>query len=241
MPRFYAEDLAYIQAAAFGQLARGAAPEIVRRLKGAAIPIRRAADLGCGAGVLSSALWDAGFEVTGIDQSADLLALARAAAPHARFLHASLYEAELPGCQAMVALGEPLTYHDENAPAEAVLDSFFRSAAYTLPPGGLLIFDVIETGEPSLAGRSWISGDDWAVLAESSEDPAARRLVRRIETFRKIGQAYRRGRETHCIHLFEGGELTRRLERHGFAVETAQAYGQHLLAPRRRAFFCTRR
>src|SRR5579863_2693110 len=34
----YGHDLAHIQAAAFGTLAEGAAPEIIRRLRGAAIP-----------------------------------------------------------------------------------------------------------------------------------------------------------------------------------------------------------
>jgi hypothetical protein len=33
MEPLYREDLAYIHAAAFSELARGAAPEIVRRLK----------------------------------------------------------------------------------------------------------------------------------------------------------------------------------------------------------------
>ncbi len=38
----YKQDLAYIQATAFGDLAKGAAPEIIRRLKGAPTPIVRA-------------------------------------------------------------------------------------------------------------------------------------------------------------------------------------------------------
>jgi hypothetical protein len=37
----YGEDFAYIHAAAFGGLARSAAPEIVRLLKSAAIPNRK--------------------------------------------------------------------------------------------------------------------------------------------------------------------------------------------------------
>jgi hypothetical protein len=41
MASLYAEDLAYIQAAAFGTLAQGAAPEVLRRLNTAAVPISR--------------------------------------------------------------------------------------------------------------------------------------------------------------------------------------------------------
>jgi hypothetical protein len=57
----YSQDLAYIQAAAFGGLARGAAPEVVRLLKSATIPIRSVVDAGCRAGVLALALVEAVF------------------------------------------------------------------------------------------------------------------------------------------------------------------------------------
>ena len=71
-------------------------------------------------------------------------------------------------------MGEPLTYHPEEANAENLVTTFYRRAAKALPSGGLLIFDVIGLGEPSLAGRTWSSGDDWAVLVETTEDQTAR-------------------------------------------------------------------
>ena len=92
MASLYAQDLAYIQSAAFGGLAQAAAPEIVRLLKTAATPIHRVVDVGCGAGVLTSALVDAGFDVTGVDSSADLLAIAAASVPGASFMNASIYD-----------------------------------------------------------------------------------------------------------------------------------------------------
>jgi SAM-dependent methyltransferase len=236
----YGQDLAYIQAAAFGGLARGAAPEIVRLLQSAAIPIRSVVDAGCGAGVLAVALVEAGFSVTGIDNSAELLMVARAGAPQARFATGSIYEVEIPCCQAIIAVGEPLTYHAEGAEADRLVQSFFERASAILPSGGVLIFDVIETGEPSLSGRFWSSGEDWAVLSETSEDQAARTLVRTIETFRRVGNLYRRGLEIHHVCLFETRELSSQLAGFGFAVRTAQAYGSYPLAPRRRAFFCRR-
>lgn len=236
----YGPDLAYIQAAAFGDLARGAAPEIVRLLRSAAIPVRRVVDAGCGAGVLSAALADAGFDVTGIDSSAELLAVASAAVPQAQFVNGSLYDAELPPCEAILAVGEPLTYHAPNADADALVAGFFQRAAQVLPSGGMLIFDLIETGEPGLSGSFAGSGEDWAVISQTSEDPASRALVREIETFRRVGDLYRRGNETHHVRLFETSELTGQLTRLGFSVRTAQAYGGYRLAPRRRAFFCTR-
>src|SRR5262245_9579668 len=142
MDALYRQDLAYIQSIAFGGLARGAAAEIVRRLRNATVPVRRVIDAGCGAGPLSNALVEAGFEVTGIDSSAELLAFAQVEAPRAHFLNMSIYEAELRECEAILAIGESLTYHGEGDPADDKVGLFFQRAAAALPRGGLLIFDV---------------------------------------------------------------------------------------------------
>jgi SAM-dependent methyltransferase len=236
----YPEDLAYIQGAAFGTLAHGAAPEIVRLLRTAKIPVRRVVDVGCGAGPLTQALVEAGFEVTGIDSSAELLAIARPAAPTAHFVHGSIYDTEIPACEGIIALGEPLTYHAEGVDADLRIREFLHRSSSVLPRGGLLIFDIIECGEPSLTGRIWSSGEDWAVLVDTTEDPASRTLVRSIETFRGIGDLYRRGREVHRVRLFDTPTLCDELVSCGFEVETSQAYGAQTLGPRRRVFFATR-
>ncbi len=240
MEPLYEQDLAYIQAAAFGGFAQGATPAIIRLLKCAPVRIRRVVDVGCGAGPLSAALVEAGFEVTGIDSSAELLAIARNANSKAHFIHGSVYETKIPACEAVVALGEPLTYHAIGGEADLLVESFFHAVSDVLPAGGMLIFDVIELGEPSLAGRYWNSGKDWAVLAETEEDQGSRMLVRNIETFRLVDHFYRRGREVHRIRLFDTATLLSRLAACGFRTETARAYGRQKLAPRRRAFFSTR-
>ena len=236
----YERDLAYIHAAAFSGLAEGAAPEIVRRLRSARAAIRSVVDVGCGAGPLATALVEAGFDVTGIDASADLITIAQQRVPKARFLHSSIYDAEIPACQAIVAVGEPLAYHAESADADSRIASLFHRAAQALPAGGMFIFDLIEFGEPSLGSRSWHSGEDWAVLVETSEKQDSRTLVRRIETFRRVGELYRRGCEVHTVRLFDTAALLNQLAGCGFETETAQAYGASQLPLRRRAFFCAR-
>lgn len=239
MDLLYGEDLAYIQSVAFGGLARGAAPEIIRLLRAASIPIRRVLDVGCGAGVLTSALVEAGFELTGIDISFELLRIARGAAPQADFQQGSIYAMDMPSCEAVLAVGEPLTYHSEDD-SECRVSEFFHRAGNVLPPGGMLIFDVIESGEPSLTGRSWYAGEDWAVLIKAQEEEQNGRLVREIEIFRRVGDLYRRGREIHHVRLFDTGVLSKQLHEAGFSSITAQAYGSYPLARRRRAFFATR-
>lgn len=240
MVSLYQEDLAYIQAVGFGDFARGAAPEIVRVLRSASTPVRRVVEVGCGAGPLTAALVDAGFEVTGIDVSAELLHLARLTSPAAHFICGSVYGTEIPACEAIVAIGEPLTYH-EGGDADARVRDFFQRASGALPECGMLIFDLIELGEPTLSTRSWKSGEDWAVLVSTTEDRSSRTLVRHVETFRKAGEGYRRGSEVHQVRLFDSAVIRKWLEGTGFEVDTAQRYGELRLLPRRKAFLCTRR
>ena len=126
MESIYQCDLAYVQAAAFGAFARGAASEIVRQLRCSSTQIRRVMDVGCGAGPLAEALIQAGFDVTGVDTSVELLELACANAPTAHFVHASAYHIQIGAHDAVVALGEPLTYHDDAANADDVVSRFFQ-------------------------------------------------------------------------------------------------------------------
>ena len=240
MQSLYQCDLAYVHATAFETLVRGAASEIVRRLQSSSADIHKVMDVGCGAGPLTRALVDAGFDVTGVDTSAELLQIARANVPTAHFIHASAYEAQIRGYDAVVALGEPLTYHAEGTDADNLVSAFFQRVADALPPGGMFIFDVIGLGEPSLACRTWRSGEDWAVLVEATENQSERSLVRDIEVFRRVGDAYRRSREVHRVRLFDISTLRNELACCRFATETSQSYGAQQLPPRRHAFFATR-
>jgi hypothetical protein len=147
----------------------------------------------------------------------------------------------LDGCDAILAIGEALTYHAPTEDAEARLRSFFGSASRALQKAGLLVFDLIETGDEPLNTRAWKAGPDWAVLSASEEDAELMQLTRSIETFRDVGGgSYRRGSEVHHVRLFERSAVSSWLEQAGFEVETATAYGSFALPRRRVAFFATR-
>jgi len=236
----YGEDLAFVQASGFGGFAAAAIAEVIPKL--AARGVTRVIDVGCGAGVTTKALLEAGFETLAVEPSRGLLAFAREAAPGAEFRLGSAYDVELAPCDAVLALGEPLTYHEPDADADALVRGFFRKAGRMLRDGGLLIFDVIETDGDPLDGRGWASGPDWAVLYESREDRSARHLVRTIETFRLAQDgSYRRSAEVHSVRLFDRRAVTTWLEQEGFEVQVDMAYGRFDLAPRRVAFTATRR
>ncbi|MEZ5669050.1 MAG: methyltransferase domain-containing protein [Alphaproteobacteria bacterium] len=237
----YGEDLAHIQAAGFDGFATRVAPALVALLRAAAIAVERVCDVGCGAGTTTRALCDAGFAVTAIEPSAPLLALARAAAPGARFVNASVYGAALPAAEAVVALGEPLTYHQPDDDAGARLRAVFAAAARALPPEGLLVFDLLTPDAAGPVRRGWQSGVDWAVLYEVRPGAQPDRLERSIETFRMVGGGYRRGRERHHVRLFQVGDVVAWLDGAGFAVDVRDRLGDAPLPEGRRLFVAVRR
>jgi len=237
---FYDEDLAFIQASGFGELAAAAVAAVIPKLK--AQGARRVIDVGCGAGVSTKALVDAGFDTLAIEPSGALLERARQVAPLAEFRQASAYDVALDGCDAILAIGEGLTYHAPTEDAEARLRAFFDSASRALGKGGLMVFDLIETGDVSLNARAWKAGPDWAVLSASAEDSELMQLTRDIETFRDVGGgSYRRRSEVHYVRLFERSAVSSWLEQAGFEVETTTTYGSFALPRRRVAFYATRR
>jgi len=220
----YAEDLAHIHASGFTALAEVAAPRIVALL---GQPHGLVVDLGCGGGVTTRALVEAGHEVLAVDSSAPMLQLARRAAPRAHFMHASAFDVELPECAAIVAVGEVLSY------SERSLDPFFQRAARALKPGGLLVADLAGPGRvpDGCAMRTWFEGEDWAILVETVEDADSALLTRRMTTFRRSGDGWRRGEETHRQRLHRPSDVARRLRRAGFRVRIRRGYAGERFAP----------
>jgi hypothetical protein len=65
-------------------------------------------------------------------------------------------------------------------------------------------------------------------------------MERRIVSFRKAGECYRRDEEVHRVRLYDPAELSGQLEQAGFRVQTMQSYGGHRL-PEGHAAFVARR
>lgn len=237
----YGNDLAYIHHHGFSAFAREAGPGIVALLHDAGIDHGLVVDLGCGSGILAAQLIAAGYEVLGVDHSPDMIELARATAPQASFVAASLHEVHIPPCAAIAAIGEPLTYATGGA-REVVMRQLFVRCAAALPPGGLLLFDVIEHvhGEP-MTYRNWSAeGDDWMVLVDVSEKGMT--ITRSIWTFRSDGEErYRRGHEVHQAWTFTRAELERWLREAGFSARRMRGYGAAPMLERRVAYAAKRK
>lgn len=238
--QLYEQDLAYIHQAGFGELSRRAGEWILSTLDRTGIHGGTVVELGCGSGSFLATLLQAGYNAVGNDISAAMLELAAACAPGATLIESSLYDARIPPCDAVVAIGEGLNYVDgpESVPPTRQL---FDRVAQALPPGGLFTFDVIVRGRSVPRGyRSWGAGPDWACLVEVAPHENGEALRRGITTFRLVDGAYRRGAEDHWVHLFSVGALRQELMDAGFHVRTAFRYGSYRLPPGRRLFHCTR-
>jgi SAM-dependent methyltransferase len=240
----YGRDLAYVHDTGFGEFARRAAPELLRRLRGAGLRGGLVVDLGCGSGIWARALLDAGYDVLGVDVSADLLAIARERAPGARLVHGSLFEAELPtGCAAVTAIGECMSYAFDPRAGRDGVAALLRRIHAILRPGGLLLFDVAGPGREPRPRRTWTDGEGWVVCVDAAEDASTRELTRTIVVFRRVGagDGWRRSDERHVLHLYDPDAVRADLRAAGFAdVEALAAWGELDLSPGHTAFAARR-
>jgi SAM-dependent methyltransferase len=240
MTKWYREDLAYIHDVGHADFALESAPGLLEILARNGIHDGLVVDLGCGSGLWARELIDAGYQVLGIDISEAMIELSRERVPEAGFRVGSLFEAEIPPCVAVTAISEVLNYlFDEESGGLAPL---FRRIFEALIPGGLFVFDVLGPGQvqPGATARSFRVGEDWAVLSEREEDAEHGTLVRRIVSFRKVDEHYRRDNETHRVWLYDPSELSSELRQTGFEVRTMRAYGSYPLAEGHTAFVARR-
>ena len=166
--RWYGEDIAYIHDVGHAEFALGAAPGIMEILDSNGIHDGLVVDLGCGSGLWARELVDAGYKVLGIDISEAMIELSRNRVPEAEFRVGSLFEVEIPRCQAITAVSEVLNYLFDAGSEERGLGCLFRRVHGALVPGGVFVFDVLGPGQvpPGARTKGFSVGEDWAVLAE---------------------------------------------------------------------------
>lgn len=237
----YEHDLAHVQDAGFGELARAAAAVVADELAKAGRRDGLIVDLGCGSGILAAEMLERGYDVLGVDLSPDLLDIARTRAPGARFEQGSLWETEIPRCVAVTAVGESLNYaFDQRAGPDAVT-ALIRRVHGALEPGGVFVFDVSGPGRERGPGprRDWSEGEDWLVCVEAAADDPAGLLTRRIVTFRRSQDGWRRSDERHRLRLYDPEWVRSELIAAGFDPRTAQGYGSTPLAQGHVAFVAT--
>ena len=212
---FYPADLARIHDEGFGDFARAAACALLERRPAAGLVV----ELGCGSGISSQIFARNGYDVLGIDLSAEMLAIAQRRVPVGDFRQGSIWDAELPRCTAVTAIGEVINYAaDQRAGAER-LPGLFERVHHALQPGGLFMFDFALPGRGG-GGPRVHEGRGWRVISEAIEDPASRTLERRM---RIVAREHER-EEIHHLRLYDEEAVRLALERAGFSCERLDRY-----------------
>src|SRR4051812_33023809 len=181
---YYRHDLALVHHLGFGFHADMCAPGILALLEPVLARNGLVVELGCGSGLLTKYLVDAGHRVIATDASSAMLDLAREYAPGAEDIRALVMPDDpYPEVDAVVSIGHPVSYlPDEDAVLRAL-----TNAAEALNPGGVYAIDICDVrwGEArrdiTNYGRA---GDDWAIITNFSV-PDATTFVREMTTFLK--------------------------------------------------------
>jgi len=226
---YYRRDLAQVHHLGFGFHADRCASGILALLE----PVRAASgvvlELGCGSGLLTRYLVEAGHRVIATDASPAMLELAREVARGADEIRPLvLPDDPMPECDAIVSVGHVLSY----LPDEASIDRALVAAAGALRPGGVLAIDLCDLrwgevyrGAPN-QGRA---GDTWAIISKFSL-PAPNRFVREMISFvRAEDGTWRRDEERHENVLLDTRRVPALLAEHGLDARVASSFGDEEL------------
>lgn len=219
-----------------------------RHFRTGKLPIHTVLDLACGTGTLTCMLAERGYDMTGVDLSEEMLAVAaekgRALAGESPlFLHQSMDKLDLyDTVDACVCCLDSVNY----VTSPAVLRRAFQRVRLFLTPGGMFLFDI---NTPSK-----LMGLDGQLFMDESEDAAciwradySRR--RRICTYgmdiftRTEGDLWQRREEVHEEYAYTPEELTAYLKEAGF-TDIRQFGNLKMRSPRpgeERVFFRARK
>jgi len=237
MTQWYKQNLAYIHDIGFRDYAIKSAPSILQILNQNKIHEGLVVDLGCGSGLSAQELTKANYHVLGVDISQSMIDIAKKRVPDAKFLVDSLFQVEIPPCNAVISIGECLNYLFDRNNNTQTLVNLFQRIHQALITGGVFIFDIAEPGQvKNGTTQGFTSGENWVVMVEKEEDVNQKILTRRIITFRQVGENYKRDDEIHHLQLYPGTEVEKNLRQIGFQVKTMDNYGQFHLPQAHTAF-----
>ena len=222
---YYRRDLALVHHLGYGFHADLCAPGVLHLL---APVLDRGGDvleIGCGSGLLTRYLVDAGHRVIATDASLAMLDLARVTVPDAsEIAPLVLPDDPIPTVDAIVGIGHALSY----LPDEEAIDRAFVALARALKPGGLLALDIcdLEWGRARLdVANHGRVGDDWAIITLFSI-PTPNRYVRDMTTFvRDEDGRWRRGFEHHDNVLIDTALVPALLAEHGVDATVGDSFG----------------
>ena len=225
----YRSDLAFIHDRGFTAVSLQAASVFPLLFRKHHIPGKRIVELGCGSGRLAHELTRKGYRVSGIDFSRSMVTLAKRNAPQGHFRVGSIWDYRIPPADAVIAVGEVFNYQFDDEVNLHRLQKLFKRVFHSLRPSGLLIFDILceRKGGNRVLTRSFVEGNGWFVAVEKSD--SSRQVVRRITSFRRVGNVYRKSIEVHRVRRYDLSRICSCLRDIGFKVSTFRGYRTHSL------------
>jgi SAM-dependent methyltransferase len=222
---YYRPDLALVHHLGFAVHAEACAPGILALLEPVLARRGLVLELGCGSGLLTRRLVDAGHRVVATDASPAMLDLARQHAPAAEDIRRLVLPGDsLPAADAVVSVGHVLNY----LPDERTIDDALGAISVALRPGGVLAIDLcdlrwaeVRRDTPPYARVT----DEWVIVTQFSV-PSPDRFVREITTFVSQGDgSWRRDDERHENVLVDTSALPARLGEHGVEARLEASFG----------------
>ena len=226
---YYRRDLALVHHRGFAAHPETTGPGILRLIAPLLETGGLVLEVGCGSGLLTRQLVEAGHRVVASDASPSMLDLAREQlGGGADLRRITLPDDPLPQADAIVGVGHALNYLPDAGAVERAL----ASIAEALRPGGLMAIDLCDLEWGALrrdAGNLGWVGDDWAIITRFSV-PAADRFVREMTTFvRNPDSSWRRDDERHDNVLIDTAQVPVILARHGVQSEVRGSFGAERL------------
>lgn len=210
---------------------------IVKKLRAQKIENGLLCDLGCGTGIMTEMLAEKGFDMIGVDASADMLSIAKqrqfmraaergeASEPDILYLQQNMSELELYGTvRAIICVCDSVNYiTDENE-----LKKTFQLVNNYLDPGGIFIFDINTPAKYEEIGENTIAENrsEGSFIWENSYDAGQRLNEYDLTLFLpEEDGSFRKYEETHVQRAWSEEEIARALEEGGLKLlEKLDAY-----------------
>ena len=155
-----------------------------------------------------------------------MVAIAQRRVPEAEFRVGSLFESNVPTCDAFISIGEIFNCQ--------LIQGMTNRRCSTLPPRircpdsrrRLRVrYSGASTGHAGCREQVVIRRRGWSVLVEKEENRERVTLTRRITSCRKVSDLYNRADEVHRLRLYLSTYIAVELRQMGFEFERLCGYG----------------
>ena len=187
--------------------------------------VKSVVDVACGTGKMTELLCKRGFDVTGVDGSAQMLAEASAKCK-GRFVLQDMTKLTLPHAVDMaVCVNDGVNYLPPKK-----LAAFFLRVAKNLKCGAPFVFDVSSPYKlKNVVGNNVFFVDDEDVTLLWSNKLYGGHVNMSLTLFERQGQTYVRSDESHTQYLHTVREISEALAESGFRLDEVTAeYGKKL-------------